>query len=546
MTAQPAKSFALRLGIIIDSFVQPRWVRKAVENVTASGVATFELVVKVPPAANTRESLLYRLYNRMDRRMFPVPTDALEPVSIEDLVGAVPGVGPDEVDKIKAADLDVLISFVRTELKSNFAGLARHGVWFYAFGTDEKAPPGFREILSGEPLTVSSLRSINGRGERLLYQSVSPMLSRFSVGLNNNECYWKAAAFVARSLADLRNGRYEHAVEVTRRREDSFAPTNAAMGQMFFNLSERAAARTVEKLSSSEQWVLAYRFDQGEFKYLVPPPDRFWADPFTIKAGGKYYIFFEDYVNDVGRAHISVVQVDQNGIVSGPAEVLKLDCHLSYPFVFEWRGDYYMIPETGDKNVVGLYRSASFPFDWKLEHVLLEAKHPLDATVAEVNGTWWMFVNIQEEGVLVNWDELHLYYSDSLFGPWKPHARNPVVSDVRSARPGGRLFSSNNVVYRPSQDSSMRYGYATVINQITSLSPTEYSEVEVAKVLPNWDKDVLGVHTLNASDELTVIDCLIRRKRFGGGKLRPPPGLGMIEDLLRDSGRSAPESRVNP
>ena len=95
MTAQPAKSFALRLGIIIDSFVQPRWVRKAVENVTASGVATFELVVKVPPAANTRESLLYRLYNRMDRRMFPVPTDALEPVSIEDLVGAVPGLGPD-------------------------------------------------------------------------------------------------------------------------------------------------------------------------------------------------------------------------------------------------------------------------------------------------------------------------------------------------------------------------------------------------------------------------------------------------------------------
>ena len=92
----------------------------------------------------------------------------------------------------------------------------------------------------------------------------------------------------------------------------------------------------------------------------------------------------------------------------------------------------------------------------------------------------------------------------------------------------------------------MRYGYATVINQITSLSPTEYSEVEVAKVLPNWDKEVLGVHTLNASDELTVIDCLIRRKRFGGGKLRPPPGLGMIEDLLRDSGRSAPESRVNP
>ena len=95
----------------------------------------------------------------------------------------------------------------------------------------------------------------------------------------------------------------------------------------------------------------------GEFKYLIPPPDHFWADPFPIKVDGSYYIFFEDYVNTAGRAHISVVEVDQNGIVSGPTEVLKLDCHLSYPFVFEWQGDYYMIPETGDRNVVELYRA---------------------------------------------------------------------------------------------------------------------------------------------------------------------------------------------
>ena len=79
----------------------------------------------------------------------------------------------------------------------------------------------------------------------------------------------------------------------------------------------------------------------------------------------------------------------------------------------------------------------------------------------------------------------------------------------------------------------MRYGYATTINRITSLSPTEYSEAEVSKILPDWDKDILGVHTLNVVDGLTVIDCLTKRSRFRGGKLRPPAGLGMIEDLLR-------------
>src|SRR5215210_499355 len=532
MTVQAAKSY-LRVGLIIDSFVQPRWVRKALEKVVAAAVSTFELVLKVPAEKATEESLLYKLYNRMDRSVFAATPDALELVSIEDLVGSLPSSQSNEAEEINAFNLDVLINFAQTGWNSKFANLAKYGVWFYAFGTDEKAPPGFKEVLTHDPLTISSLRSLNraAGGERIIYQSVSPTLSRFSVGLNNNACYWKSAAFIARSLVDLHSGVHEYPA-VRQRSEDSFRPTNALVGRMFFKLSERAASRVLEKLSSFEQWVLAYRINQAEFKYLIPPSDRFWADPFPIRAGGKYYIFFEEYLNRVGRAHISVIEIDHNGIVSGPTEVLKMDCHLSYPFVFEWRGDYYMIPETGDKNVVELYRSVSFPFEWRMEQVLLEAKCPLDTTLIEVNGTWWMFVNIQEEGVTVNWDELHLYYADSLLGPWKPHARNPVVSDVRSARPAGRLFWSDNVLYRPSQDSSMRYGYATTINRINSLTPTEYSETEVTKILPNWDGAVLGVHTLNTFNEITVIDCLTRRRRFRNRKLRPPSRVGMTEDIL--------------
>ncbi|HWF90152.1 MAG TPA: hypothetical protein VN659_15000, partial [Pyrinomonadaceae bacterium] len=254
-----------------------------------------------------------------------------------------------------------------------------------------------------------------------------------------------------------------------------------------------------------------------------------WADPFQMKVDGKYYIFFEDYVNSAGRAHISVVEVDQNGIVSGPTEVLKLDCHLSYPFVFEWQGNYYMIPETGERNVVELYRAQSFPFEWKPEKVLVEARFPVDATLIEAEGMWWMFVNIQEEGVAVNWDELHLYYAETPLGPWQPHARNPVVSDVKSARPAGRLFWSNDVLYRPGQDSSLRYGYATTISKVETLSTSTYAETEVLKIRPDWDTDIIGIHTVNLTDEMTVIDCLMKRKRFG--RVRPQPVRGSL-DLL--------------
>lgn len=529
------KPTPLRIGIIIDSLVQPRWVRTSLEKILAAGVSTFELVVKVPHVRNKDESFLYKLYNRMDRSLFKVVPDASEPVAIDDLIGALPDLTADQLEKIRAFNLDVLINLGPTELNPKFAGLAKYGVWFYVFGTNEKVAPGFAEALNQHPFTSSSVRSLNGEPpeERVIYQSTSPILSKFSVRLNNNACYWKSAAFIARSLVDLYNGRHIGTIDDTHQNSSLETPTNAAMGQMFINLSSHAASRALEKLSSFEQWVLAYRFNDGEFKYLTPPPDRFWADPFPIKVEGRYYIFFEEFVNSTRNAHISVIEVDQTGIASGPTEALKLDCHLSYPFVFEWRGDYYMVPETGEKNVVQLYRSLSFPFNWQLESVLLEAKSPLDATLVEAADRWWMFVNIQEDGVKVNWDELHLYHARSPLGPWRPHARNPVVSDVRSARPAGRLFWSDDVLYRPSQDSSMRYGYATNINKINTLSPTEYFETRVSKILPDWDKDILGVHTLNALNEITVIDCLTKRKRFRSSKFHPPPGLGMVEELLR-------------
>ena len=514
--------------------MQPAWVRRAIEKALTSGIARVELVVNTGKSNKHDSALLFKLYERLDRKMFAA--DALELASIEEVLqGTAKGVGFEE---IKAADLDVVINFAARELNAELSSAAKHGVWFYWFGN----PAGFNEVMNNIPVTLSALRGLHADKEFVVYQSVSPTLSRFSIRLNTNT-YWKAAAFLARGLRELhenqeRDQRQKAETAATNavaantetvnaevvNTAASAGATNAAAAGMFLKLSGRAAGRAVEKFSTFEQWLLAYRLGEGEFKYLIPPVDRFWADPFPLKADGKNYIFFEDYVNSTGRAHISVVEVDAQGIVSGPTEVLKLECHLSYPFVFEWRGDYYMIPETGDRNRVELYRATSFPYQWEPQQVLLEANCPLDSTVIEVDGTWWMFVNIQEEGVAVNWDELHLYYSDSLFGPWKPHARNPIVSDVHSARPAGRLFWSNDVLYRPGQDSSQRYGYATTISQVTKLDPQDYVETEVLKICPDWDKDIVGIHTVNLVDDIFVVDCLAKRRRRGHFHPRPPKG----------------------
>ncbi|HEX5883131.1 MAG TPA: hypothetical protein VFY67_01165 [Pyrinomonadaceae bacterium] len=507
-----------RIGITVDSFVQPQWVRRSIEKILETGIASLEVIIEAPPRCSST-SFLYKVYKRVDRALFTPEPDALEPVPIDDLFGSARRVTAEELDQIKAADLDVVLNLAPAELNAKFVDTAKHGVWFYNFGCDESDEAGFRELMTEDPLTLSSLRAVDNcqTPERVIYQSVSPTLSRFSVGLNNNQCYWKSAAFVARALMDLHQCRNSSALSQAAKaaagKDLSLVPTNLATAQALFKLAGRAASRVREKYSYFEQWILAYRFANTDFKYLIPPAGHFWADPFPVEVSGKRYIFFEDYLLSQHKAHISVIEVDENGIVSGPTEALNLDCHLSYPFIFEWEGEHYMIPETGSRNAVELYRSASFPFAWRLDQVLLEANQPLDATLIQFEGRWWMFVNIQEEGVSVNWDELHVYYADSPRGPWRPHARNPVVSDVRSARPAGRLFWSKDSLYRPGQDSSRRYGYATTINRITKLTPTEYSETEVAKLVPTWDKDIVGVHTWNTSPGMTTIDCLVKRRR---------------------------------
>src|SRR5690606_24256465 len=122
--------------------------------------------------------------------------------------------------------------------------------------------------------------------------------------------------------------------------------------------------------------------------------------------------------------------------------------------------------------------STSGVHEWTLEGVLLDDIHAADATLHEIDGRWWMFVCSSAKGQH-NWDELHLYHADSPMGPWAPHRRNPVKIDVRSARPAGRLFATDGL-YRPAQDCSVRYGYATAINRIRALSPSEFREETVS------------------------------------------------------------------
>jgi hypothetical protein len=246
---------------------------------------------------------------------------------------------------------------------------------------------------------------------------------------------------------------------------------------------------------------------------LRPPRDRYWADPFPIRVGNDCYIFHEEapFSTDKGRIVVSVV--DGAGKTAGPIPVLERDYHVSYPFVFQWDGDFFMIPQTASRQVE-LYRCVSFPSQWKLERVLISDVTASDPTLAFLHGKWWLFANVPAYGTTWHHDELHVFHADSPLGPWTPHRNNPIKSDVRSARPAGRIFERNGQFHRPAQDCSKRYGYAVSINRILRLDDEAYQEIEVDRIVPNGVPTMIGVHTFNQAGDLTVIDCLLRRNKL--------------------------------
>jgi hypothetical protein len=238
---------------------------------------------------------------------------------------------------------------------------------------------------------------------------------------------------------------------------------------------------------------------------MLPPKDRFYADPFLFEKDGKTYLFLEDLRYSEGRALISCCELNPDGTHGPIVEVLRRPYHLSYPFLFEENGQIYMIPETKGNRTVELYRATNFPNEWTLESVLLDNIYAVDATIHRSDGKYWMFVGISN-GRYSNCDELGIYFADALKGPWTPHPANPVVSDVRRARPAGALFRDQGRLIRPSQDCARAYGYAIVFSEVITLSETEYEERPIARLDPDWVKANLGTHTYTRTGQFEVID----------------------------------------
>ncbi len=514
----------LHVAVVVEAVVGPAWAASLVDRLAAShfDVALFTEGLKRRP----RSMSVYGAYERIDARVFRRGPDALGSVALR-------GSHPRPIRMLTTCDVVLHLGW------SDPAALvhtARYGVWVLSHVDDDLRrgiPPLFWEMRRRAVYRTQLDAHLPGGERRVLYTSHG-WPDPTSLHRSRNEAYWKAQGAIVSRLSALRaRGRsYLESRPRASDRDPADAkpmPSAAMVVRHTAEIALGVVARRARKLVLKEEWFVAVRrrtarslLDEASssrisgFRPLRAGSREHFADPFVFEGGGEAYLFFERYDETVDRASIAYVRLDGATAASCPIPVLAPGYHVSYPFVFRQGDDVFMIPESLATEAVALYRAADFPERWVLEQTLLHGVCAVDATLLEQDERLWLFVNVAERGASIN-DELHLYSSTSLAGPWMSHPENPIVSDVRSARPAGRFFRHGGHLIRPAQDCSRSYGRALVFNRVDILTADDYKETPIARIERNWYRGVVGTHTYNSSERFETIDGrrFVLRTSFG-------------------------------
>lgn len=525
----------LRIALVVSGRMQPEWVARLAEALQQNDDLVVSLVLqpsdertspptRAPDPFRRVSGLLFRAFERYDRRRIPPGANAEREVDVGLLMPDRMLPTLEQHDRFDAG-LYLPVGAPDAELLAHFEyGVValEHG----PRGSSSGTPPAVREVLSGHTVLHGAL--VLWRAGTALPEVVHSLClrtDRLSVAATARHYYRHVAHMLALRLPVIARGDRGAAFST----DPQGDPVPAERPAMVGSLSRMAMLRLERGIRArlqQEDWTLATARPNGgtplqfdprnpvqQPSLLLPPPGMIWADPFPIRRNDRTWVFYEEMRRDGSPGFISLMELTDQLEARPLGPVLTASYHLSYPFVFEWQGSLFMLPETDDNRTVELHRCVSWPDTWTLEAVLLDNVSAVDATIIEIDGEWWMFTTMNPQRD-VDWNtSLYIFRASTPLGPWTPHRGNPVKADVRNSRSAGRLFWDGGRLHRPTQDCAERYGHALVVNEIRRLDPDGFEERAVHRVEPGWRPDVVGVHTINQVDDLYLFDCKVRRRK---------------------------------
>ncbi len=218
------------------------------------------------------------------------------------------------------------------------------------------------------------------------------------------------------------------------------------------------------------------------------------ADPFIIIEKNVLNVFFETKTEfEKGKISCVSFNLSDTNTVCDHGVVLEEDFHLSFPNVFRYLDDYYMVPESAEAGNVFLYVSRDFPYKWQRIKVLVNLPI-VDLSVFFNNGVH--LVGTDRIGRLLH------YYSPDLFNEFT-YVENVKSIGSKATRNGGNIFKLRGKTYRIVQVGDNYYGERLTFRQINSINNIEFSECEVDLLIENSGESFmnLGYHHLSMTSD---------------------------------------------
>ena len=529
----------LRIGILCESLIMPEWQAESISNLSDLPYVTlYFLVLDNPEYKSSRLSSsgsginknLYHFYNKrilnckkLRKNNFYDRDKTTPSLAITFSVDPDGFLLPshDDIPGIVNLRLDVIVNLSKNKPGKKILNIPRYGLWSYRFNNDDSYTflSTFWRFYHGHETSNGRLIKYTGNENNgVVLRSGYFKTIGYSYSRHIDQLLAGSSNWLKQACIDLKNdiNVYENIKSSTSKDKDN--SSYPSIFQISFFLS-RIAKNLLKEVAAilfrHEKWNIGIMecpiqsfISPGrmpEIKWLPQQKNnRFIADPFGFVFQGNIYVAAEefDYCNPKGK--ISVIAINDKNTLSKPETVIKLPAHMSYPYILEYQGDTYCIPETYENNNVALYIAEELPLKWKRVTTLIEDFSAVDSTIFQHNGYWWLFCTNKNTDPNNN---LYIWYSEKLAGPYKSHANNPVKTDIRSARPGGTPFYHDGNLYRPAQDCTINYGRRVAINRIDVLNKIEFSEETVSVIEPDTDcKYRNGLHTISSVGNVTLID----------------------------------------
>ena len=265
---------------------------------------------------------------------------------------------------------------------------------------------------------------------------------------------------------------------------------------------------------------------EGVFTPLPFDGKTWYADPLLYARGGARYLFCEAFDLAAGRGDIAVLPLADDGSFGTPQVVLSTGSHLSFPTVFDWNGETWMIPESSAEHTLTLYRCAEFPGKWEqaarfdvgcelCDTILLSAAgEALTLLCSETRPENQLYTRYRRfvlrrarpAGELGTGDEVES-------GAFVLEPDEPFNLQHREYglgfRNAGPLFDLGGQTVRPTQIST-RVDYGVYLQFLVRRGASEVplcaAEPHIVQIAGLDPQDVVGIHTYCRDDTFEVID----------------------------------------